>query len=276
VAKNKSSQLSDTLTNTGTSPVTISAASVSGAGFSLSAPVMPMTLAANQSVTLTVTFAPTGAGSASGTLSVTSTAADSSLSITLTGAETPQGQLAVTPGTLQFGNVLVGASASVTGSVKANQNPVTISGAGSSSGEFVLSGISLPMTLNAGQSASFSVAFTPASSGSTSATLSFMSDATDSPASSTLVGTGQAPAQHDVDLSWNASSSSDVIGYNVYRGSASGGPYSQINSALEASTAYADSSVTSGSTYYYVTTAVAQDGSESIYSNEVGAAIPTP
>jgi fibronectin type 3 domain-containing protein len=91
-----------------------------------------------------------------------------------------------------------------------------------------------------------------------------------------LTGNGIAATQHSVDLSWNASTGSGVVGYNVYRGSVSGGPYSKINSALEAGTAYTDNAVTVGQTYYYVTTAVDGSGNESGYSNQVKAVIPTP
>ena len=67
-----------------------------------------------------------------------------------------------------------------------------------------------------------------------------------------------------------------VVGYNVYRGGTSGGPYNKINSALDGSTAYTDSGVLAGQTYYYVTTAVDSTGAESVYSNQVTAVIPTP
>jgi len=67
-----------------------------------------------------------------------------------------------------------------------------------------------------------------------------------------------------------------VVGYNIYRGGVSGGPYSRINSALEATTAYTDNAVTAGLTYYYVTTAVDGSGNESGYSNQAQAVIPTP
>lgn len=43
-------------------------------------------------------------------------------------------------------------------------------------------------------------------------------------AKKTLSGSGVASIQHSVDLSWNASSSSNVVGYNVYRAGVSGGP----------------------------------------------------
>lgn len=81
--------------------------------------------------------------------------------------------------------------------------------------------------------------------------------------------------QHSVDLSWNASNST-VSGYNVYRGSQSGGPYSKVNNSLEQSTTYNDTSVQSGSTYFYVVTAVDASSQESLFSNESEAVIPNP
>jgi fibronectin type 3 domain-containing protein len=65
-----------------------------------------------------------------------------------------------------------------------------------------------------------------------------------------------------------------VEGYNVYRSNASSGPFSKLTSSLDAATAYTDSTVQSGNTYYYVTTEVGTDGVESSYSNQVEAVIP--
>ncbi|MGA2357117.1 MAG: hypothetical protein ABSG02_21695, partial [Terriglobales bacterium] len=87
-------------------------------------------------------------------------------------------------------------------------------------------------------------------------------------------GTGTAPTQHTVDLSWTASA--DAVGYNIYRGTTSGGPYTMINSSLDSNTAYTDSTVVSGTTYYYVATAVNSGSEESGYSNQATAVIPTP
>jgi fibronectin type 3 domain-containing protein len=64
------------------------------------------------------------------------------------------------------------------------------------------------------------------------------------------------------------------VTYNVYRGTVSGGPYSLLSSGLT-STSFVDNSVQSGSTYYYVTTAVDSAG-QSGYSNVAQAAIPMP
>ncbi len=82
-------------------------------------------------------------------------------------------------------------------------------------------------------------------------------------------------AQHSVNLSWNASPAPNIVGYNVYRAQALGGPYSMINSGGPvASTVYADASVANGTTYFYVTTVVNSSGRESAYSNQAQAAIP--
>jgi centrosomal CEP192-like protein/ASPM-SPD-2-Hydin domain-containing protein len=274
VQKGDSSNLSETLTNSGGSAVTISEANVGGTSFSMSGFSLPATLSSRQSVTFTVTFEPTSAGSAGGTLAVVSTADNSPLNIALSGTGTAQGQLSISPVSLSFGNVMVGANSSLNGTLEASGSSVTISAASSSSSEFALSGISLPTTLTAGQSTSFTVTFKPATAGTASATLSFSSDAANSPSAQALAGSGTSAPQYSVDLSWDPSSGSGVVGYNVYRGSVSGGPYSKINSALETSTAYTDSSVNAGQTYYYVTTAVNSSGTESGYSDQAEAVIP--
>jgi fibronectin type 3 domain-containing protein len=75
-----------------------------------------------------------------------------------------------------------------------------------------------------------------------------------------------------VTLTWTASTG--ATGYNVKRATTSGGPYTQL--AATSSPQYADSSVTNGTTYYYVVSAL-NAGGESANSAEVAAkpAIPT-
>ena len=83
-----------------------------------------------------------------------------------------------------------------------------------------------------------------------------------------------APPPHQVNLSWVASTTTTVVGYNAYRSTVSGSYYTQINSGLIPGLTYVDTTVTSGVTYYYVTTAVDADGLESVYSNEASANVP--
>ena len=80
--------------------------------------------------------------------------------------------------------------------------------------------------------------------------------------------------QPSVDLRWEPGAE-HIAGYNVYRGTVSGGPYSQINDSLVDSTNYTDTNVVPGSTYYYVTTEVSDQGERSGFSNEVTAKVPT-
>jgi Abnormal spindle-like microcephaly-assoc'd, ASPM-SPD-2-Hydin len=269
-----SANLSETLTNTGGSTVTISQANVTGAGFSVSGLTLPATLTPSQSVTFTAIFAPTAAGAINGTLAIVSDASNSPLNIALSGTGAAQGQLSVSPGTLSFGNVVVGTNASLNGSLNATGASVTISSASINSAEFSLSGITLPVTLAVGQTAPFTVTFTPNISGTANASLSFASNASNSPTVQSLTGNGTAPPQHYVDLTWDASNS--AVGYNIYRGSVSGGPYSKINSSLDGTLAYTDSDVSAGQTLYYVVTAVDADQFESGYSNEAKVVVPSP
>ena len=83
----------------------------------------------------------------------------------------------------------------------------------------------------------------------------------------------QAAANHVVELSWNASTSSNVIGYNVYR-SPDSATWKKINPNFAASTLYSDSTVANGTTYYYAATAVDSSGRESIKSAPVKAVVP--
>ena len=70
-----------------------------------------------------------------------------------------------------------------------------ISAASSSSSAFTTSGLSLPITLNAGQSVSFNVAFSPTSGGSASGNLAITSNASNPALNVPLSGTGTTPGQ---------------------------------------------------------------------------------
>jgi fibronectin type 3 domain-containing protein len=142
-----------------------------------------------------------------------------------------------------------------------------------------MGGLSLPVTIPAGQSASFTVTFSPQASGVASATLTFASNAQQATTTETLTGTGTAAPTYTVNLSWNASTSSGVSGYNIYRAvyTTSCESFSKINSALNTSTLYADSVVADGTSYCYATTAVNSSNEESGYSNTISnVQIPAP
>jgi Abnormal spindle-like microcephaly-assoc'd, ASPM-SPD-2-Hydin/Cep192 domain 4/HYDIN/CFA65/VesB-like, Ig-like domain len=270
-----SQNLSEVVTNTGGSNVTISQDTVSGAGFSVSGFTPPVTLTPGQSYTFSLSFAPQSAGNVSGNLALVSSASNPTLSIPLSGTGTAAGQLTVSPTTLNFNNVVVGTNSVLQGTLNATAANVTVASASSSNPEFVFSGLSFPVTIQAGKTATYSVTFTPQATGTANATLTFTSNASNSPTVQSLTGNGTAPPPHSVALSWTKSTSSNIASYNIYRGT-SPGSYSKIASVLAPSTAYTDSSVTHGQTYYYVTTAVDSSNQESTYSNQATAVIPSP
>jgi len=265
------------ITNTGTATLTITQANETGSAFfSVSGFSLPLNVNAGQQTTITVTFLATSAGTVSGNISIVSNAPTSPTPVALTGtAIAATLTLGINPTGLSFGNVTTGTSSptqNVTTTNTGNSNvaisQINLVGAG-----YTMTGGGAPVTLTPTQSITLVVQFSPTTAGSAPGSITVVSNATGSPAIITLSGTGVAPVQHSVALTWNASTST-VSGYNVYRTIVSGGSYTKINSSLVAVLSYTDSTVQNGTTYYYVTTAVDSTGSESAFSNEVSAPIP--
>jgi hypothetical protein len=82
---------------------------------------------------------------------------------------------------------------------------------------------------------------------------------------------------HAANLTWTASTTPNVT-YNVYRAASASGPFTTpLNSSPISGTAFTDTTVQAGQTYYYVAAAVATNGSQSVVSNPpVQATIPSP
>jgi hypothetical protein len=184
-----------------------------------------------------------------------------------------QGQLSASTVTLNFGNVNIGSSGSQTitlsnsGAANVAISDVSISGAGIGA-----SGLSVGLILTSGQTATLNVAFAPAATGSVSGSITITSSAANSPMSIAVSGTGLQPVSYSVNLAWNAVTG--AAGYNVYRGTVSGGPYTLLTSALITTTSFIDTNVPSGQTYYYAVTSVNSEGVQSTFSSPASAAIP--
>jgi hypothetical protein len=176
--------------------------------------------------------------------------------------------------TLNFPSVNIGSNSvlPVTFTNAGNSNVtisnVTISGAG-----YTASGVSSGQIIAPGQTATLNVTFAPAGTGVLPGSVKIASNATSSPASITLSGTGAQAVSHSVTLTWTASTST-VSGYDVYRSTVSGGPYTLQNSTPVATTTYVDTAVTAGTTYYYVVTSVDSSGVQSADSAEASALVP--
>jgi Abnormal spindle-like microcephaly-assoc'd, ASPM-SPD-2-Hydin len=174
---------------------------------------------------------------------------------------------------LVLGNVALGDSKTLTLTFTNSSNTqVTISNISISGPGFSLSGISSGTNFSPGQTAVLNVTFTPASVGNAAGSITATTPT--STITVSLQAAGVPAGDHSAALSWN--SSSPVIGYFIYRGTSSAGPYTRLNSSPNTNTAYTDSSVQAGQSYYYVVTGVNSSNVESPFSNEVVAAIPSP
>lgn len=268
------------VTNAGEAPVDISQIYLSGNAFELGGISVPATVSPSQTATFTVTFAPQASGAASGVVTIKSDGTSPTLNLALSGTGTTAvGQLSITPATIALGSVTVGESNMASGNLRASGSNVTVTAAGVNNAAFSLSGLSLPVIIAAGHSVPFTVTFTPEKTGAANASLTFTSNAQLATIVENLSGTGTAAVTYSVKLAWEASTSPNISGYNVYRALFSGscGSFSKINSLLNTSTTYTDAGVVGGSSYCYATTAVNSRNEESGYSNIVSnIQIPAP
>jgi centrosomal CEP192-like protein/HYDIN/CFA65/VesB family protein len=263
-----------TITNTGSANLVISNITESGSSFLWTGPTVPATLTPGQKSSLTIEFDPKSNGSLSGSISVASNAAGSPMIVSLSGTGASASySLSANPSSLSFGNVTVGSTSTLdvtltnTGNSSVQISTVTASGSG-----YSVTGGS-DVTLNPSQSTSIEVSLKPGAKGSDSGTVSVKSNAQNSPLSIPLTGTGVQSNPESVALSWVASTS-EVKGYNVYRGTSTSGPYTKLNSSPDGSTSYADSSVANNTTYYYYVTSVSSSNVESSPSNKVTITVP--
>jgi len=184
--------------------------------------------------------------------------------------------LSATPSSLGFGSQVLNTPTTQTtkitntGSVALAITQDTIAGSGFSVG------ITTPINLNPAQSVNVPVVFNPGAAGTVNGSLTLVSNGT-TMLSVPLTGTGLAPLAHSVDVAWDASSSATLQGYNVYRSTVSGGPYTKISPTLATSTLlFTDTTPVSGKQYFYVVTAVDTSGAESSASTQVAVTIPVP
>src|SRR6202167_2740649 len=172
-----------TVTNDGTGVLTVSAISVTGTGFSASGPKLPMSISAAQSTSISAVLKPTAGNAETGTITITSNAEGSPSRIALsgTGTTTSATELTATPTSIAFGSVAVGSEATQTiklentGSGAIAISKVAFSGTGVS-----VSGVTAPMTLDGGKSASLTVTYKPTSPTTLTGSISITSNASDS------------------------------------------------------------------------------------------------
>jgi Abnormal spindle-like microcephaly-assoc'd, ASPM-SPD-2-Hydin len=269
-----------TVTNRGTTTLSVSSEAVAGAGITMSGLADGAQIAAGRSSTFNVAFKPAKTGTISGSASIDFSAAGKIVPLTvwLSGnGVTATGTLQVSPTAMNFGNVLVGHSGSLSLKVTNTGNSAltTTRGTISGSGFSLIGGLS-GLTLQPGQSDPVTVVFEPAANGSAAGIISISAGVTTTSIALSGAGTTASSPVHSVSLSWGASTSAGVVGYYVKRGTTSGGPYSFLNSSPDGGTSYVDSTVQGGKEYFYVIVAVNSGGNQSEASEQVSATIPSP
>jgi len=88
-----------------------------------------------------------------------------------------------------------------------------------------------------------------------------------------LGGLSATAATNSISLNWSDSTATDLASYSVYRSTTSGTGYAALAENLTQS-AYTDSAVQAGATYYYIVFAVDTAGNASPPSTEVSATVP--
>ena len=189
------------VSNTGTTPLTVTNTDLSGADFaSFSLPnlVAPFVVNPNETIQLTVRFAPRITGAKSASLTIKSTAFNSdSVTVSLSGNGVGEPDIAAEPTQLDFGNVDLGQSSvlnsviSNVGLVDLNISSVVVSGANFT--EFsIISSVS--QVLAPGESDTLKIAFTPGSAGSKTASIVIASnDSDENPLNIPLSGNAVTP-----------------------------------------------------------------------------------
>jgi hypothetical protein len=195
---------------------------------------------------------------------------------TQTAATGTSALVSLSPASLAFGNQSAGTTSgaqtvtlSNTGHAALSITSLALTGTNAS--DFAQSN-TCGSSLAAGAKCTIAVMFTPSVAGTEAASLNIADNSSGSPQTVPLSGAGT----HDVILSWTASTTPGVVGYDVYRGTTSGGPYpTQLNSTPVNGTTYCDATAQAGQTYYYVVTAVASnDITQSADSAQASATVP--
>ncbi len=202
-----------TLTNSGSSVLSVTSISVGGNFRQTNN--CGTSLAAGKSCTINVTFAPTTAGSLTGTLSVADNSANSPQTVSLSGTGVAAPAVSLSPTSLTFSSQAVGTTSAaqavtVTNSGGANLTfsvgAVSVSGADGA--DFSISSDTCSgQTIASNKTCAVATTFKPSIAGSESATLSIADNAANSPQAVNLSGTGVAP---NFSLAASGSSSASV------------------------------------------------------------------
>ena len=179
-------------------------------------------------------------------------------------------QLSINATTISFGAIVVNhqttqiVTLTSTGKAAVTVKSASVTGAG-----FSLSPVTLPATLNPGQTLLLTLIYSPTTTGSQNGQLTIVSNSSTNPTVTLALSGTSNP--HRVTLNWN-SPSATVSNYKVYRANAGSGVFAKL--ATVSQTTYTDATVLSGKSYEYYVTSVGSTGIESKPSNITSVTIP--
>jgi hypothetical protein len=289
-----------TVRNTGDVPVAISGVTVMGSGFGFANVSPGLSLAPREQTVLQVSFRPTSSEVASGKVMILSKNLPAAATLPLAGSGVSVSRAASLPVEIEtrerpstassesVGAVTgesSGSDAAVAEGAAMESSPAGVLGAGTgrastgSSAGLTNAAVAARATTGSSSAATSTATSTATSAATTSATSSATA-ATNSladgkSASSTMrAAVAAAVSSPSVYVQW-APSASAVVGYKVYRGTVSGGPYVSQTPSVVASLNYTDTGVAAGSNYFYVVTSVDSAGAESAFSNQASISVPS-
>jgi hypothetical protein len=212
--------------------------------------------------------------SSSQTATITGSSATETASITLQLTPTAAVSLSANATSISFGSVVINTPVTQTITLTSSGTAaVTVSSASIAGAGFSVTGTKLPVTLNAGQTATLAVEFDPAATGAASGQLTITNSSSNATIVIALSGTCMP---HEVALAWLAPVDSPVsiTGYDVYRANEGSSSYQLLNSSLIGETNYTDITGQSGASYQYYVASVDAAGVQSTPSNTVSVTIP--
>ncbi len=198
-----------TVKNSGTAALTLTSETLTGTNatsFLISAKTCTTSLAVGASCTVSVEFKPAAAGALTATLSIADNATGTPQTVKLTGtgaAAAPA--VTLTPTSLTFASTTVGVTTAAqvvtvknSGTAALTLTSETLTGTNATS--FLVSAKTCTTSLAVGASCTVSVEFKPAAAGALTATLSIADNATGTPQTVKLTGTGAAAAAPAIAL----------------------------------------------------------------------------
>jgi hypothetical protein len=180
-----------TLTNNQNVPLTNISVSITGSAAYSQVNTCGSSIPATSQCTITVTFAPTTAGTQTGTVNITDSASNSPQTVSLTGSGLQP--VSLNPNALNFGGHLVGSRTTknivVTNHEKLAVTFTSVTITGTNSSDFTQANNCV--SLSPGASCTVSATFTPSAKGARTAALTLTDSATSSPQTAKLSGSGQ-------------------------------------------------------------------------------------